>query len=271
VLGRRSIEPGYGLWCLPGGFVNHDEDPAGAAVRECMEEINARVDLTGLIGVYHVAKTTTSSMVGIAYRGRLSEGAAITAGPEMLEVRVFPLDGLPPIAFPSHQAVLAAYLRSPELVVGPEPLTAAAGARPASPPSPRPAAPGAVDDSPGHRSRACVENGLQPEKQANLEAGKPEALSGKDRDEGAERSPDEGHADEPDRDGHKSRLPCQRPKRFAQREPLARVLARLARRQGAGDGEDQKRRRHGDVSPQVDPLESETGDSRPKREADLHR
>jgi len=30
-------------------------------------------------------------MVGIAYRGRLSEGAAITAGPEMLEVRVFPL------------------------------------------------------------------------------------------------------------------------------------------------------------------------------------
>ena len=139
VLGRRSIEPGYGLWCLPGGFVNHDEDPAGAAVRECMEEINARVDLTGLIGVYHVAKTTTSSMVGIAYRGRLSEGAAITAGPEMLEVRVFPLDGLPPIAFPSHQAVLAAYLRSPELVVGPEALTAAAGARPASPPSPGPA------------------------------------------------------------------------------------------------------------------------------------
>ncbi len=139
VLGRRSIEPGYGLWCLPGGFVNHDEDPAGAAVRECMEEINARVDLTGLIGVYHVAKTTTSSMVGIAYRGCLSEGAAITAGPEMLEVRVFPLDGLPPIAFPSHQAVLAAYLRSPELAVGPEALTAAAGARPASPPSPGPA------------------------------------------------------------------------------------------------------------------------------------
>jgi len=31
VLGRRGIEPGYGLWCLPGGFVNDDEDPAQAA------------------------------------------------------------------------------------------------------------------------------------------------------------------------------------------------------------------------------------------------
>jgi len=33
ILGRRSIEPGYGLWCLPGGFVNEDpfhplRDPA---------------------------------------------------------------------------------------------------------------------------------------------------------------------------------------------------------------------------------------------------
>jgi len=34
VLGRRAIEPGRGLWCLPGGFVNDDEDPATAAVRE---------------------------------------------------------------------------------------------------------------------------------------------------------------------------------------------------------------------------------------------
>ena len=55
VLGRRSIEPGYGLWCLPGGFVNDDEDPAAAAVRECLEEITAPVELTGLVGVFHIA------------------------------------------------------------------------------------------------------------------------------------------------------------------------------------------------------------------------
>jgi ADP-ribose pyrophosphatase YjhB (NUDIX family) len=135
VLGRRSIEPGYGLWCLPGGFVNDDEDPASAATRECMEEINAEVELTGLLGVYHIAKTTASSIVGIAYGGRLVDGAAISAGPEMLEVRVFARDALPPLAFPSHQAVLVRYLTSPKQPVGLEALNAAAGARLASPTS----------------------------------------------------------------------------------------------------------------------------------------
>lgn len=109
VLGRRAIEPGHGLWCLPGGFVNHDEDPATAAVRECQEEISARVELTALLGTYHVPKTTVSSIIGIAYIGRLADGQTMSAGPEMLEVRVFTPDALPPIAFPSHQDLLARY------------------------------------------------------------------------------------------------------------------------------------------------------------------
>jgi len=121
VLGRRAIEPGYGLWCLPGGFVNHDEEPKDAAVRECQEEIGARVELTELLGLYHVAKTTATSIVGIAFRGRLVDGEKIEAGPEMLELGVFRPDELPPVAFPSHQEVLERYVSG--------------SARPASPPS----------------------------------------------------------------------------------------------------------------------------------------
>ena len=112
VLGRRAIEPGYGLWCLPGGFVNNDEHPAEAAVRECMEEISAVVELTSLLGVYHVPKRDASSMVGIAYRGRLADGAKLKAGSEMLDVKVFPLDSLPRLAFPSHRHVIEQYLKS---------------------------------------------------------------------------------------------------------------------------------------------------------------
>ena len=56
VLGRRAIEPALGHWCLPGGFVNDDEGPLDAAARECLEEIGAEVEVTGLIGVYHIAK-----------------------------------------------------------------------------------------------------------------------------------------------------------------------------------------------------------------------
>ena len=63
------------------------------------------------IGVYHVAKTDAPSMVVIAYRGRLVDGAVFSAGAEMLEVAVFQPDSLPPLAFPSHRAVLAEYLK----------------------------------------------------------------------------------------------------------------------------------------------------------------
>ena len=135
VLGRRAIEPGYGLWCLPGGFVNDDEDPAVAAARECMEEINAAVEVTGLIGVYHLAKTGAPSMIGIAYRGRLADGAKPTAGSEMLEVGVFPVDSLPPLAFSTHRAVVAEYLKSPVWAAAVAPLSAGARARSGTRPS----------------------------------------------------------------------------------------------------------------------------------------
>ena len=135
VLGRRAIEPGYGLWCLPGGFVNDDEDPALAASRECLEEINAAVEVTGLIGVYHVPKADAPSMVAIAYGARLAAGARPSAGSEMLEVGVFPPDAVPPLAFPSHQAVLADYLRSRAQAAAGVPRPAAAGGRRETPPS----------------------------------------------------------------------------------------------------------------------------------------
>ena len=111
LLGRRAINPGYGMWCLPGGFVNHDEHPAEAAVRECREEVCAEVELTGLLGVYHIPKLEAASMVGIGYRGRLRPGAAPAAGSEMLEVATFAVAELPRLAFPSHAAAVSDWRR----------------------------------------------------------------------------------------------------------------------------------------------------------------
>ena len=99
-----------------------------AATRECLEEIGAQVEVTGLIGVQHIPKTDAPSMVVIAYRGRLVDGARLAVGVEMLEVGVFPLDTLPVLAFPSHQKVIAEYVRSlaPEAAGAPRPDRAAA-------------------------------------------------------------------------------------------------------------------------------------------------
>jgi ADP-ribose pyrophosphatase YjhB (NUDIX family) len=111
VVGRRGIEPGYGLWCLPGGYVNDDEHPAVSAARECREEIGADVDIVGLLGVYHIQKHGAPSMVGVGYRARLRLGQVPIRGSEMLEVDVFPRDRLPELAFASHREAMRDWLQ----------------------------------------------------------------------------------------------------------------------------------------------------------------
>jgi len=114
VLGRRGIEPGYGLWCLPGGFVNSGEHPAESAVRECREEINAGVEITGLLGVYHIGRPDAPGMVAIAYRAHLLAGEVPSTGSEMLEVATFGRDRLPDLVFPSHREAMRDWLAAGE-------------------------------------------------------------------------------------------------------------------------------------------------------------
>ena len=135
LLGKRSIEPGRGLWCLPGGFVNHDEDPLDAARRECREETGAEVDITRLLGVYHIAKRNAASMIGVAYEARLADGAGCQPGSEMAELDVFTADQLPELAFPSHRAILDEYFSGRAPAAEPRLLSGGAAALTASRPS----------------------------------------------------------------------------------------------------------------------------------------
>ncbi|HUZ88792.1 MAG TPA: NUDIX domain-containing protein [Candidatus Acidoferrales bacterium] len=116
VVGRRATTPGYGLWCLPGGYVNDDEHPALAARRECREEILAEVEITGLIDIYHIPTQSDQSnpaMLALAYSGRLL-AADFGAGPEMLEVRSFAPSTLPELVFWSHAQALRDWLSHPK-------------------------------------------------------------------------------------------------------------------------------------------------------------
>ena len=110
VLGRRGIEPGLGLWCLPGGFVNEDEEPIESARRECQEEIEAKVEIDRLLDVYHITRGDGRGMVGIAYLGHLEDGQSPRSGPEMTEVDVFGTDNLPRLAFASHRRAIDEWL-----------------------------------------------------------------------------------------------------------------------------------------------------------------
>jgi ADP-ribose pyrophosphatase YjhB (NUDIX family) len=104
LLVRRDIEPGRGLWGLPGGFVDWDEHPEQAMARECLEEIAVRVEPLELLGVEHVI-TDDEGIVILPYRARLVSGVPVAAD-EVQQVGWFSPESLPPLAFPSHRKIL---------------------------------------------------------------------------------------------------------------------------------------------------------------------
>ncbi len=109
LLVQRDIEPGRGLWGLPGGYVDWDEHPEQAVVRECEEETGAQVAPQGLLSVQHV-RMDDHGIVILAYRAEL-KGGEVTARDEVQQVGWFKPEALPPLAFASHRQVLQDWLR----------------------------------------------------------------------------------------------------------------------------------------------------------------
>jgi ADP-ribose pyrophosphatase YjhB (NUDIX family) len=115
VLLRRGIDPGYGTWAQPGGFLEVDETVNQAAIRETFEETGLLIEPGEIIGLY---TRLEAAVVTIAFEARIVGGVAI-ATPEALEVRTFapadiPWDG---IAFNTTHWALRDWLalRHPEL------------------------------------------------------------------------------------------------------------------------------------------------------------
>lgn len=104
LLVRRDIEPGRGLWGLPGGFVDWDEHPEQAMVRECREEVGVDVEAVELLTVVHI-RQEEEGIVGLFYRARLVAGEPVAAD-EVQQVGWFGPERLPPLAFTTHHSIL---------------------------------------------------------------------------------------------------------------------------------------------------------------------
>ena len=85
LLCRRNIEPRYGFWTLPAGFMELGETTAEGAVRETVEEAGARIELQGLFTLLNVVRV---GQVHLFYRARLQD-TRFDPGPETIEARLF--------------------------------------------------------------------------------------------------------------------------------------------------------------------------------------
>lgn len=85
LLCRRAIEPRYGLWTLPAGFMENDETALEAAVRETREEANATVDVAELFALFNLPHV---NQVYMMFRAQVLD-PSYGPGDESLEVELF--------------------------------------------------------------------------------------------------------------------------------------------------------------------------------------
>jgi ADP-ribose pyrophosphatase YjhB (NUDIX family) len=107
LLCKRSIEPRYGKWTVPAGFMELGESLAEGAARETLEEACATVEMGHLFASVDVVD---AGQVHFFFTGKLVSDYA--AGEESLDARLFAPDEIPweEIAFSSGKFALTKYL-----------------------------------------------------------------------------------------------------------------------------------------------------------------
>lgn len=107
LLCRRAIEPRYGLWTLPAGFMELGETVEAGALRETVEEAGANIELQELFTVLSVVQV---GQVHLFYRARMLD-TALAPGTETLEARLFHEHQVPweEIAFRTVRETLVHY------------------------------------------------------------------------------------------------------------------------------------------------------------------
>jgi len=123
LLCKRAIEPRYGFWTVPAGFMELGETLAEAACRETREEACADVELGAM---YTVVDVTHARQVHVFFRATLPV-PRFAAGDETLETRLVPLDEIPwdELAFPSVRIALEQLLAIRGTADGPVHLASA--------------------------------------------------------------------------------------------------------------------------------------------------
>jgi len=107
LLCKRNIEPRWGKWTLPAGFMELDETTARGAARETDEEAGAQIEMGPLFSVLNVPRV---GQVHLFYLATLLSDR-FNPGYETIEARLFTEDEIPwdELAFRTVKATLERY------------------------------------------------------------------------------------------------------------------------------------------------------------------
>ena len=108
VLVRRAIEPGYGRWVFPGGYVDRGEEVQAAAVREAREETGLDIRIDSLVNIYSYPGRAP---IIIVYAATMI-GGCLACDDEGLEAGFFAPEAIPweALAFRSTHEALREFL-----------------------------------------------------------------------------------------------------------------------------------------------------------------
>ena len=108
LLCKRAIEPRYGYWNLPAGYLEDGEKSEDGAAREVMEEAGAEIILKGVHLIYNLPQ---ANQVYIHFLAELKDGI-YSNGPESIETGLFTEEEIPwnDMAFTSSYFALKRYL-----------------------------------------------------------------------------------------------------------------------------------------------------------------
>ena len=109
LLVKRAFNPGKGLWCLPGGFMEKGETAEQAAIRELKEETMLSGTVLKTLGTCSHFNTIFGDILLIGLLINIIDWSQIVAGDDAEEAVLFNKNTLPEIAFPCHVKILEMY------------------------------------------------------------------------------------------------------------------------------------------------------------------
>ena len=109
LLVRRARDPMRGLWAMPAGFMDYDEDPQAAARREVLEETGLEVRIERLLDVFHTPNDGGLANIVIVYAARVI-GGDMQAADDADDVAWFSRQAVPEVAFLPSQTIIRRWL-----------------------------------------------------------------------------------------------------------------------------------------------------------------